>query len=189
MLQVFSDMTVLENIILAGQEHHDSMLSRLFGKPDAGLGAEAEQMIAFFQLSHLSDEKAGALSYGQQKLLDAAMAFMAGPRLVMLDEPAGGVNLTMLESLRVRWTFNAERATGDRIVFERYLNSMHADQPHQMKSVTKSFAGLFGLLAVADGKVKENDDEAAQHIINEVDGVSWVTYDISGKPPATIEWE
>ena len=46
MLQVFPDMTVLDNIILAGQEHHGSMLSRLFGKPDAGLSAEAEQMIA-----------------------------------------------------------------------------------------------------------------------------------------------
>ncbi len=34
---------------------------------------------------------------------------------------------------------------------------MHADQSHQMMSVTKSFAGLFGLLAVADGKVKESD--------------------------------
>jgi branched-chain amino acid transport system ATP-binding protein len=42
------------------------------------------------------------LSYGQQKLLDAAMAFMAGPRLVLLDEPAGGVNLTMLGHLRER---------------------------------------------------------------------------------------
>ena len=50
-------------------------------------------MIEFFRLRHLADEKAGSLSYGQQKLLDAAMAFMAGPRLVLLDEPAGGVNL------------------------------------------------------------------------------------------------
>src|SRR5262249_30244979 len=53
-------------------------------------------------LSHLSAETAGALSYGQQKLLDAAMAFMAGPRLVLLDEPAGGVNLTMLVHFRER---------------------------------------------------------------------------------------
>ena len=59
-------------------------------------------MLDFFRLSHLADEPAGALSYGQQKLLDAAMAFMAGPRLVLLDEPAGGVNLTMLGSLRDR---------------------------------------------------------------------------------------
>jgi branched-chain amino acid transport system ATP-binding protein len=42
------------------------------------------------------------LSYGQQKLLDVAMAFMAGPRLVLLDEPAGGVNPTMLAGLRER---------------------------------------------------------------------------------------
>jgi ABC-type branched-subunit amino acid transport system ATPase component len=39
---------------------------------------------------------------GQQKLLDCAMAFMGGPRLVLLDEPAGGVNLTMLSNLRER---------------------------------------------------------------------------------------
>jgi branched-chain amino acid transport system ATP-binding protein len=56
----------------------------------------------FFRLEHLADEEAGGLSYGQQKLLDAAMAFMAGPRLALLDEPAGGVNPTMLASLRER---------------------------------------------------------------------------------------
>ena len=50
-------------------------------------------MIDFFKLGHLADELPARLSYGQQKLLDAAMAFMAGPRLVLLDEPAGGVNL------------------------------------------------------------------------------------------------
>ena len=72
------------------------MYSRLVGRADAGLGEAAERMIEFFALSHLAGENAGSLSYGQQKLLDAAMAFMAGPRLVLLDEPAGGVNLTML---------------------------------------------------------------------------------------------
>jgi branched-chain amino acid transport system ATP-binding protein len=69
---------------------------------DAGLTPEAERMISFFRLGHLANEQAGSLSYGQQKLLDAAMAFMAGPRLVLLDEPAGGVNLTMLGHLRER---------------------------------------------------------------------------------------
>jgi branched-chain amino acid transport system ATP-binding protein len=86
------------------------MLSRLFGRPDAGLGPAADQMISFFKLGHLADERAGGLSYGQQKLLDAAMAFMAGPRLVLLDEPAGGVNLTMLENLKERLqAINAEQ--------------------------------------------------------------------------------
>lgn len=102
LLQVFPQLTVLENLVLAGQEHRGSRIGRLFGARDAGLTAEAERMISFFRLGHLKDEKAGGLSYGQQKLLDAAMAFMAGPRLVLLDEPAGGVNLTMLASLKER---------------------------------------------------------------------------------------
>jgi branched-chain amino acid transport system ATP-binding protein len=102
LLQVFPQLTVRENLILAGQEHQGSMWSRLIGPRDAGLTADANRMIEFFRLSHVADLKAGGLSYGQQKLLDAAMAFMAGPRLVLLDEPAGGVNLTMLADLRER---------------------------------------------------------------------------------------
>ena len=102
LLQVFPQLTVRENLILAGQEHQGTMLSRLIGRRDAGLSAPAERMLDFFRLGHLADEPAGGLSYGQQKLLDAAMAFMAGPRLALLDEPAGGVNLTMLASLRDR---------------------------------------------------------------------------------------
>jgi branched-chain amino acid transport system ATP-binding protein len=102
LLQVFPQLTVTENLILAGQEHKGSRLSRLFGASDAGLTADAERMIEFFRLGHLANEKAGGLSYGQQKLLDCAMAFMAGPRLVLLDEPAGGVNLSMLANLKER---------------------------------------------------------------------------------------
>ena len=110
LLQVFPQLSVRDNLILVGQEHQGSMYSRLIGAADAGLGAAADQMIEFFRLSHLSEEQAGMLSYGQQKLLDAAMAFMAGPRLVLLDEPAGGVNLTMLGHLRERLqAYHAER--------------------------------------------------------------------------------
>jgi branched-chain amino acid transport system ATP-binding protein len=102
LLQIFPQLTVRENLILAGQEHRGTMLSRLVGPRDAGLTARADEMLGFFRLEKLADELAGGLSYGQQKLLDAAMAFMAGPRLALLDEPAGGVNLTMLASLRDR---------------------------------------------------------------------------------------
>ena len=119
LLQVFPQLSVRENLILAGQEHQGSMYSRLIGRSDAGLGDAADQLIAFFRLSHLSGERAGALSYGQQKLLDAAMAFMAGPRLVLLDEPAGGVNLTMLGLLRER--LHAER--------QSFVNERLSDMP------------------------------------------------------------
>jgi branched-chain amino acid transport system ATP-binding protein len=110
LLQVFPELSVRENLILAGQEHKGTMLSRFFGARDAGLSEAADRMIGFFKLGHLADAKAGGLSYGQQKLLDAAMAFMAGPRLVLLDEPAGGVNLTMLGDLKERLrAINAEQ--------------------------------------------------------------------------------
>ena len=99
LLQVFPQLTVRENLLLAGQEHRGSMFGRLFGRRDVGLGDAAAAMISFFRLERLADERAGALSFGQQKLLDAAMAFMAGPRLVLLDEPAGGVNAEMLADL------------------------------------------------------------------------------------------
>jgi branched-chain amino acid transport system ATP-binding protein len=102
LLQVFPKLSVRENLILAGQEHRGTMLARLFGASDAGLGAAADEMMRFFKLDGLAGEPAGGLSYGQQKLLDAAMAFMGGPRLVLLDEPAGGVNLTMLADLKER---------------------------------------------------------------------------------------
>lgn len=111
-LSVFPQMTVLDNIIVAGQEHKGTLISRLFGPSDAGLTKAADQLIEFFRLTHLRDTPAGSLSYGQQKLVDAAMAFMAGPDLVLLDEPAGGVNLTMLAHLKERLVaYNAEHGT------------------------------------------------------------------------------
>ena len=113
LLQVFPGISVRENLLLAGQEHQGSMWSRLLGPRDAGLARAAERMIELFRLGAVADQPAGSLSYGQQKLLDVAMAFMAGPRLVLLDEPAGGVNPTMLSGLRerLRAINESERAT------------------------------------------------------------------------------
>ena len=94
LLQVFPKLSVRENLILAGQEHQGNMLSRLLGPSDAGLTGAADQMIGFFKLDHLAGEAAGGLSYGQQKLLDAAMAFMGGQRLVLNkpEPPAASVS-------------------------------------------------------------------------------------------------
>ena len=126
LLQVFPQLTVRENLILAGQEHEGSMGGRLFGRSDAGLTAKADRMVAFFRLGHLADERAGRLSYGQQKLLDAAMAFMAGPRLVLLDEPAGGVNLTMLAGLKERLEALNREAGATFVVIEHNMEFVMA---------------------------------------------------------------
>lgn len=99
-LQVFGKLSVRDNLIVAAQEFKGSMRGRLFAAPDAGLGRHADEMIELFRLGHVADLPAGSLSYGQQKLIDIAMAFMAAPRLVLLDEPCAGVNPSLVEQLR-----------------------------------------------------------------------------------------
>ncbi len=113
MLQVFPEMTVRDNLVTAAQEHEGSLLTRLF---EAGDGRRYRDQVAelldLFGLAGVADLPAGRCSFGQQKLLDMAMAFMAGPRLVLLDEPAGGVNPTLLAGLREMLArLNRERGT------------------------------------------------------------------------------
>jgi branched-chain amino acid transport system ATP-binding protein len=98
-LQVFGKLSVRDNLIVAAQEFSGTLRSRLFAAPDAGLGSHADQMIELFRLQHVAHLPAGSLSYGQQKLIDIAMAFMPAPRLVLLDEPCAGVNPALVEQL------------------------------------------------------------------------------------------
>ena len=95
-LQVFGKMTVRDNLIVAAQEHQGSMLTRMFAPGDSGLGERADALIRQFRLAHVAHKKAGELSYGQQKLVDIAMAFMSEPDLVLLDEPCAGVNPSLV---------------------------------------------------------------------------------------------
>jgi branched-chain amino acid transport system ATP-binding protein len=95
-LQVFGKMTVRDNLIVAAQEHQGSMFSRMFAPSDSGLGGKADALIQRFRIAHVADKKAGELSYGQQKLVDIAMAFMREPDLVLLDEPCAGVNPSLV---------------------------------------------------------------------------------------------
>lgn len=98
-LQVFGRLSVRDNLVAAGQEFLGGPARRLFARPDAGLGARADEMIALFNLGRVAKLAAGSLSYGQQKLVDIAMAFMPSPRLVLLDEPCAGVNPALVEEL------------------------------------------------------------------------------------------
>jgi branched-chain amino acid transport system ATP-binding protein len=95
-LQVFGKMSVRDNLIVAAQEHQGSMFSRMFAPSDSNLGDKADALIDQFHIKHVADKKAGELSYGQQKLVDIAMAFMSEPDLVLLDEPCAGVNPSLV---------------------------------------------------------------------------------------------
>lgn len=98
-LQVFGRLSIRDNLIAAAQEFSGSTAGRLFAPSDAGLSGRAEEVIALFRLGHVASKPAGSLSYGQQKLVDIAMAFMSNPRLVLLDEPCAGVNPALVDEL------------------------------------------------------------------------------------------
>lgn len=121
-LQVFGNMSVRDNLIVAAQEHHGSMMSRLFAPSDSGLGAKADELLAMFNITHVKDKPAGALSYGQQKLVDIAMAFMSEPRLVLLDEPCAGVNPSLVGGISRLLKLLNQRHQGSFVVIEHNMD-------------------------------------------------------------------
>jgi branched-chain amino acid transport system ATP-binding protein len=87
--RIFREMTVLENMLsVTGLD-----------VPERVARERAEELIAFVNLGHLRSEYGGRLSYGQQKLLEFVRALMTDPDLILLDEPAAGVNRTLLQHL------------------------------------------------------------------------------------------
>lgn len=95
--RVLGDLTVLENVVLHAPSRRLRDLIRPAVNPRER--ARALDLLGFVGLTRLTDEPAKRLSYGQKKLLELAGALMADPRLVLLDEPAGGVNPRLLETI------------------------------------------------------------------------------------------
>ncbi len=87
--RIFREMTVLENMLSVTG----------LAVPERVARDRADELIALVNLSHLRGEYAGRLSYGQQKLLEFARALMTDPDVILLDEPAAGVNRTLLQQL------------------------------------------------------------------------------------------
>jgi ABC-type branched-subunit amino acid transport system ATPase component len=87
--RIFREMTVLENMLAVTG----------LGVPDRVARERADALIALVNLGHLRAEYGGRLSYGQQKLLEFARALMTDPAVILLDEPAAGVNRTLLQHL------------------------------------------------------------------------------------------
>jgi branched-chain amino acid transport system ATP-binding protein len=131
-LQVFVKLSVRDNLIVAAQEFKGKLASRLFAKPDAGLGEQADRMIELFRLQAVAKLPAGSLSYGQQKLIDIAMAFMPAPRLVLLDEPCAGVNPSLVDRLRELLAELNRTQGGSFVVIEHNMDFIMRLCPHVM---------------------------------------------------------
>lgn len=95
--RALSDMTVLEN--LAVHTHRRGFASLLGPSVRREEREKAVALLEFLGIAHLADDKARTLSFGQRKLLELGAVLMSEPRIIMLDEPAGGVNPALLETI------------------------------------------------------------------------------------------
>ncbi len=98
--RIFPRLTVTENMHVAIRRKG---LAALLSRWSASSESErAKRLLDFVGLTHLKDAPAGSLSYGQRKLLELAFILIAEPQVVLLDEPAGGVNPTLIGQLGER---------------------------------------------------------------------------------------
>lgn len=95
-IRLFKSLTVFENVLIAKHMRaKQNVFSATFGlnaKEEARMRRETESLLAEQSLSHLRDEVAGSLPYGLQRRLEIARALATDPKLLLLDEPAAGMN-------------------------------------------------------------------------------------------------
>ncbi len=96
--RIFPSMTVLENMLVAAQHHHRSW-NPLAVAGGATARSHAMDLLEFTGIAAHAGALAGTLSYGQRKLLELSYVLVADPEIVLLDEPAGGVNPSLINHI------------------------------------------------------------------------------------------
>jgi branched-chain amino acid transport system permease protein len=88
-IRLFRSMTALENVVLGAERPGNPLVDR---RDDDGLKARAMSALTFVGLGARADEPISSFSYGHQRLIEIARALAANPTLLLLDEPAAGLN-------------------------------------------------------------------------------------------------
>jgi len=95
--RILEDLTVLENVVVQAKL---SGWKALFGPAIAPAERErAMEILDFLGITRLAHEETSSLSYGQKKLMDFAALLMSEPKIILLDEPASGVNRRLLDDI------------------------------------------------------------------------------------------
>jgi ABC-type branched-subunit amino acid transport system ATPase component len=114
-IRLFKQLSVLGNVIAAFHVHHDIpawqyvVHGAAFARDHARCRAEAINLLRFVGLEARASVLAASLAYGEQRMLELARALATSPRLLMLDEPAAGLNAAEVERLLERIRLLRER--------------------------------------------------------------------------------
>lgn len=104
-IRLFKELTVIENVLIAAHQHTSygltSAVLRLpsFFKEEDELREKAMKLLSIFDLHHKADDESGSLPYGQQRKLEVVRAMATNPKIILLDEPAAGMNHKETQSL------------------------------------------------------------------------------------------
>ncbi len=99
--RIFPSLTVLENMLIAAQ-HKERSRNPLAIAGHAASRRHAMELLEFTGIASHAGELAQTLSYGQRKLLELSYVLVADPEIILLDEPAGGVNPSLINHLANR---------------------------------------------------------------------------------------
>jgi ABC-type branched-subunit amino acid transport system ATPase component len=96
--RIYGKMDCVQNMLIS-IPHRNATWRDMFGGYDAETAEKAERLLEFVGLYAKRHLLAGSLSFGQQKLLEFAMALMNEPKVLLLDEPTAGINPTLINGL------------------------------------------------------------------------------------------
>lgn len=165
-IRLFSDLTVLDNVKIAYHFHvkYGLLESILrvgrYHQEEAEIEAKAIRFLEIFKLEHKKDEIARNLPYGEQRRLEIARALAAQPRLLLLDEPAAGMNPQETQQLMdmIRWIrkefnltilliehdMNLVMGVCERIYVLEYGSIIAHGTPHEIKNNPRVIEAYLG---------------------------------------------
>ena len=163
-IRLFKQLSVVDNVIAGFHVHHIPAWQYLihgtaFQRDQRQCRENAERLIEFFGLSARMGTNAGALSYGEQRMLELARALATKPRLLLIDEPAAGLNsaevdtlLARIQTLRedgmtvvvVEHNMDLVMNVADRIMVMDYGQHLFAGTPSQVQQSPEVVAAYLG---------------------------------------------
>jgi len=96
--RIYGKMDCIQNMLIS-VPHREDRYSDMFSRASGKVAEHADHLLAFVGLYEKRHLRAGSLSFGQQKLLEFAMALMNEPTVLLLDEPTAGINPTLINGL------------------------------------------------------------------------------------------